>query len=564
MSIELLRPYVERMTILGTSARPPARQLRGRRPQTATLIAASLGFAVIQLDVTVVNVAVKQIGAALGGGIAQLQWVVSAYTLMFAALILAAGSLGDRYGAKRVLCAGFVVFVAASVACGSAPGMAVLIAARAVQGIGAALLGACSLALLNHTFADPRRRARAIGQWAAGASAALSGGPVIGGILIASLGWRAIFVINAPIGLAGLWLAWRYAPETARSAHRRLDLAGVVLAVIALAAFATAVIEAGTYGFTNPWVLAGLAVALLAAAVFTFVEARTATPMLPLALFRQRRFVTPVAIGFGVNVCFYGLIFLFSLLLQAQHGLSALQTGLAFLPMTAAILAANLFSGRISRRTGGPAGAILIGLATMTAGCAGLLWTGPGTGYPAMLAQQILLGGGIGLLVPPMTGLLLSSAERSRSGVASGALTAFRQTGSLLGVALFGTLAASSHFYQGLHTALWISIAILAISGILTWVKAADAGLAAVPAGRSDRRSGPAWHPVGELIAVSAAVRYRHGFRTAPTFCGADPPRWATLRPERPVIWRTVRRRSRSRYAVCVPRCRVWDGIAGL
>lgn len=471
-----------------TRALPSVPRQPGRWPRTATLIAASAGFAVIQLDVTVVNVAVKQIGATFGGGIAQLQWVVSAYTLMFAALILPAGSLGDRFGAKRVLCAGFAVFVAASVACGLAPGIGVLIAARAVQGAGAALLGSCSLALLNHTYSDPRQRARAIGQWAAGASAALSGGPVAGGVLIAALGWRSIFFINVPVGLAGLWLAWRYAPPTPGSARRRVDLAGAATAILALAAFAAAVIEAGSYGFTSLWVLAGLALSLLAAGGFTWSQARAADPILPLALLRQRRFSAPVAVGFGVNICFYGLIFLFSLLFQAQHGMSALQAGLAFLPMTAAILAANLLSGRISAALG-PARAILLGLAAMLSGCAGLLWAGPATGYPAMLAQQVLLGGGLGLLVPPLTSLLLASADRSRSGVASGTLTAFRQAGSLLGIAIFGSLAASrGQFFPGLHSALWISIAVLAASGVLTWLPAGSPWLASRSRPLSGRR----------------------------------------------------------------------------
>lgn len=450
-----------------TAAAPARRTAAG--PRAATLIGTSLGFGVIQLDVTVVNVAVKAIGGTFGGGIAELQWVVSSYVLVFAALILPAGALGDRFGAKRVLCAGFVIFVAASMACGLAPDFAVLIAARAVQGAGAALLGSCSLALLNYTFTSPADRARAIGQWAAGASAALSGGPVIGGILIATLGWRSIFFINTPIGLAGLWLVWRYAKETpqaARAARRGVDLAGAVSAVIALAAFAAAIIEAGSDGFTSPWVLGGLVVSALAVAVFIRAEARTAQPMLPLSLFRHRPFVAPVSVGFLVNVCFYGLIFLFSLLFQEEQGMSALRAGLAFAPMTAAILAANLLSGRVVAAVG-RAGAILAGLAAMAIGCAALLRAGLGTGYPALVGQQILLGGGLGLLVPPMTGLLLSGVDRSRSGAAAGALTAFRQAGSLLGVALFGALAGGGHFFPGLHLALWTSIAILAASGAL-------------------------------------------------------------------------------------------------
>ena len=439
------------------------RRRTGNWPLTATLIATSLGFGMIQLDVTVVNVAVKEIGASFGGGITGLQWVVSSYTLVFAALILAAGALGDRFGAKRVLCTGFVVFMAASVMCGLATGMAMLIAARAVQGLGAALLGSCSLALLNHAFTDPGERSRAVGKWAAGASSALSGGPVIGGILIALFGWRAIFFINVPIGVVGCWLAWRYAPETARSADRRVDARGAVLATIALAVFAASVIEAGSYGFTSLWVLAGLGISLAAAVAFVRAEARAANPMLPLPLFRRPAFISPVSIGLLVNVCFYGLIFLFSLLFQVRHRMSALETGLAFLPMTAAILGANLISGRVSALAG-PHRTILAGLAAMTAGCAGLLWVSPATGYPAMLAQQILLGGGLGLLVPPMTTLLLASADCGRSGVTSGALTAFRQAGSLLGVALFGSLVVGD-FYGGLHTALWISIGTLVVSG---------------------------------------------------------------------------------------------------
>jgi DHA2 family methylenomycin A resistance protein-like MFS transporter len=251
-----------------------SRRRPGSWPLTATLIAASLGFAVIQLDVTVVNVAVKQIGASFGGGITGLQWVVSSYTLVFAALILTAGSLGDRFGAKRVLCTGFVVFVTASVVCGLSVSLGMLIAARAVQGLGAALLGSCSLALLSHAFTDPAERSRAIRTWAAGASGALSGGPVIGGILIALFGWRAIFFINGPIGAVGFWLAWRYAAETDRGADRRVDARGAALATIALAVFATAVVEAGSYGFTSPWVLGGLGAAVAAAAAFVLCEAR--------------------------------------------------------------------------------------------------------------------------------------------------------------------------------------------------------------------------------------------------------------------------------------------------
>ncbi len=432
------------------------------------MIATSVGFAVIQLDVTVVNVAVKQIGAAFGGGVSELQWVISAYTLTFAALILSGGALGDRFGARRVFSAGFVIFVISSIICGLAPSVGVLISARAVQGGGAALLGSCSLALLNHTFHDEHGRGKALGLWAAGASTALSAGPVVGGVLIATFGWRAIFFINLPIGLVGLWLTKRYAQETPQADDRGLDLPGLTATIVALAAFAAATIEAGPHGLTNPFVLVGFAVFALAGVTFLAVEARSKRPMLPLSLFARRAFASPTLIGFLVNVCFYGLIFLFSLLFQAQLGYSALKAGLAFVPMTGAILAANLWTGRLTRRLGA-ARVILIGLVAMAVGCAGLIPTARGAPYDQIVAQQLLLGAGIGLLVPPMTASLLASVERSRSGIASGTLTMMRQTGSLLGIALFGSLIAGhNHFFAGLHVALVISIAVLAAAAALT------------------------------------------------------------------------------------------------
>src|ERR1700754_4753121 len=174
-----------------------------------TLAAMSLGYGVVQLDVTIVNTALGSIGASLGGGVSELQWVVSAYTIAFAAFILTAGALGDRIGAKRVFMAGFAIFTAASVACAFSPNAATLVAARAVQGLGAAILVPNSLALLSHAYPDERQRGRAVGIWAAGASLALTAGPLVGGALIALVGWRSIFLVNLPLGLTGLWLTWR-------------------------------------------------------------------------------------------------------------------------------------------------------------------------------------------------------------------------------------------------------------------------------------------------------------------------------------------------------------------
>lgn len=435
--------------------------------RAGTLAAASLGMGVVQLDVFVVNVGVRQIGAAFGGGTSGLQWVVSAYTLMFAALILTGGALGDRFGARRMFTAGFIIFVAASLGCGLAPGLGTLIAARAVQGAGAAVLAGCSLALISHVFTDRAGRARAVSVWAAGAAAALSAGPVIGGALIAALGWRSIFFINLPIGAAGLLLTRVYAPETQPSG-RRIDLPGQVAVIVALSSLTWALIQGGTAGFTSPSILAGFAVAVAAGTAFCLAETRSTEPMLPLPLFRRPAFAAPAFLGLLVNVAFYGLIFCLSLLFQQQDGYSALRAGLAFLPMSAAVLAANLSAGRFGPVIGARQ-VIWAGLAGMAAGCAGLLTAGPGTPFIQIVGQMVVLGGGIGLLVPPMTSELMGSVDRSRSGMASGTLNAMRQAGSVLGVAVFGSLiAARGRFAAGLHIALLISIALLALGAALT------------------------------------------------------------------------------------------------
>src|ERR1700734_2039094 len=235
-----------------------------------TLLAMSLGYGVVQLDVTIVNTALDRIGTSLGGGVSELQWVVNAYTIAFAAFILTAGALGDRIGAKRVFMAGFAIFTSASLACALASNSAVLIAARAVQGLGAAVLVPNSLALLSHAYPDEKGRGRAVGIWAAGASMALISGPLIGGGLIALVGWRAIFLVNLPIGLVGMWLSWRYASETTRSPQREIDLPGQLAAIAALGCLAAAIIEGGVLGWSHPLVIAGFVASAVLAMLFVW------------------------------------------------------------------------------------------------------------------------------------------------------------------------------------------------------------------------------------------------------------------------------------------------------
>ena len=436
------------------------------QPRTAkslTLAAMSFGFGVVQLDVTIVNTALGSIGSALRAGVSELQWVVSAYTVAFAALILTAGALGDRVGAKRTFMIGFVIFTAASVACAAAPTATLLIAARAIQGAGAAILVPNSLALLNHAYRDANERNRAVGIWAAGASLALMAGPLAGGGLIALIGWRSIFVVNLPIGLTGLWLTWQYADETTRSPQRALDLPAQAAAMGALGCLAGAIIEGGTVGWANAWVISCFAASVVLAACFVVREQRTDQPMLPLALFRHRLFALASLVGLLANVAFYGTIFVLSLFFQQESGRSALATGLAFLPMMAAVFPTNLLASRVAGRWGALR-TIAAGAAIAAAGCASLIGIQPGAGYGELCAPLVAIGAGLGLLVPPLTAMLLGSVETSRSGVAAGVLNSTRQTGSVLGVAVFGTLVQQPHtFVTGTHRSLIISACLFAI-----------------------------------------------------------------------------------------------------
>ena len=437
------------------------------KTQTLTLAAMSLGYGVVQLDVTIVNTALTTIGSGLHADVAALQWVVNAYTIGLAAFILTAGALGDRIGAKRVFIAGFALFTLASVGCALAPNLGVLIAARGVQGVGAAVLVPNSLALLNHTYTETDARGRAVGLWAAGASLALTAGPLAGGLLIQMSGWRAIFLVNLPIGVLGLLLTWRYIEETPPKRNRQLDLPGQAAAMLTLGLLAASIIEGGKLGWRNGFVETAAALAVLCGAAFIFQERRYAQPMLPLELFSQRPFWLSAVVGLWVNIAFYGLIFVLSLFFQKQNGLSPLQTGLAFVPMMAVVLPFNILGPRLSERFG-PSVVIALGSAIAAAGAAGLFIIGKRTPYLQLCAQLLALGAGLGLLVPPLTSMLLGSVDKARSGVASGVLNSARQTGSVIGVALFGTLIATdATFLVGLRIALGLAVGLLLASAAI-------------------------------------------------------------------------------------------------
>ena len=436
-----------------------------------TLAATCVGFALIQLDVTIVNVALPAIGRDLGAGIAGLQWVVDAYALVFASVLLSAGFLADRLGAKRVYAGGMALFALSSLACGLAPGTGTLIAARAVQGVGAAAMLPASLALLNHACGDDRRlRGWAIGWWTSIASVAIASGPVIGGILVAVAGWRWIFLVNLPVALVGAALLTRVADTVTTPGRRGLDLPGQGLAMLALGALTGAVIETGPLGPGNPRVVGWAAVAIVATVALVFVERRSAAPMLPGRLFRSPVVRVAMAFGAAANLSYYGILFVISLYLQEAVGFDAFHAGLAFLPLTATFLLVNALSGWVAGRHG-PRWPMASGAAVAALGFALLLRLGPDSTIADMLPPFVLMPAGMGFAIPAMYTATLAAVDRDLSGTLSAVINAARQAGGVVGVAAFGALAGRRETVTaGLHHA--------AVTGGLLF--AAFAGLMAV------------------------------------------------------------------------------------
>ncbi len=433
------------------------------RDQRGTLAAAGLGFVVVLLDVSVVNVALDALRGRFATDVTGLQWVVNAYTLAFASLLLTTGALGDRFGARRIFTAGFAVFTAASIACGIASSLPLLVAARAVQGVGAALLVPNSLAMLRQAFPDTAQRSRAVGWWGAAGGIALAAGPVLGGLLVTHVGWRSIFLINLPIGIAGVVLTLRYAADAAPPRSRGIDLPGQLAAIVALVALTVCLTEAGRFGWHHPLVYGALLLSVAATAVFLWLELRSAEPMLPLSLFRTATFSVASAAGVIVNFAYYGLIFVFSLFFQIEQQLSAQWTGLAFLPMTVVLMGVNILAGRLLNRIGAKK-LMIAGMVIAASGYLLLLPVSINGSYWMLVVPMLLAASGIAVMVPTMTNVTLSSVDASRSGIASGILNSARQVGGMLGVAVFGFFVHDTRadaFMQGMHLSLLTAAALL-------------------------------------------------------------------------------------------------------
>jgi DHA2 family methylenomycin A resistance protein-like MFS transporter len=430
------RPNIDPMNTTHTSSLPvPARTA----PAIVILFTLAIGFVMAMIDVTAVNTALSDIAASLHVPLTGLVWVVDGYTLTFAALLLAGGALADRFGPKTVYQGGLTVFIIGSVLCALAPSGNALIAARLLQGVGAALFMPSSLSLLTNSYDDDRTRARMLGTWSAIVGCSSSLGPLVGGILVHGFGWRSVFWVNVPLGLLGIVLTQLLVPATPRN-PRVLPVLSHVLGVAALAAMSFVLIEGPSLGWTSAPVLAAAATALLAAGLLVRRERGGPDPMLPRALFATSAFAAANGVGFLINFAVFGQLFLLSLFLQQAGGADALHTGLKLLPMMAAYAVGNLLSGRISARVG-PRPPMLYGLAAGV-GVALLMMAGlqPATPYLLLVLAVIAMNLAIGTAIPGMATTVMLVAGRAHANSAAAALNANRQVGALVGVAIMGTV----------------------------------------------------------------------------------------------------------------------------
>ena len=423
-----------------------------RRTKRITLGTMCFALFMVMLDSTVVNLALPTIQRDLNASMSELQWIVDAFVLALASLLLTGGTLGDMYGRRRAFMTGVALFTGGSVICALAPSTGVLIAARLLQGVGGAVMMPSTLSILTNAFPDARERARAIGLWAGISGLAMAIGPLVGGAMVDRLGWQSIFWINAPIGVIALVLAARFVPESSDRAGRTLDLPGQITAVLGLGALTYAFIEANTYGWTSTRILACFILAAVSLALFLFIEIRGSSPLLQLKFFRNWTFSGANLVGVIVSFAFFGVVFFLSLFLQDVQGYSPTKAGVLQLPATLGVMTAAIVSGRIVGRIGARL-PITIGL-VMT-GTALLFQTGiqPDAGYGSFWYWLLLMGVGIGLIMSPMTTAVMGTVPPARAGMASATSNTMRQVGSVFGIAVLGNLV-TNRFTSELRTSL--------------------------------------------------------------------------------------------------------------
>ena len=450
--------------------------------RTWTLIAVALATFMTYLDNNIVNVALPVIQRDLHLSTAGLEWIVSGYILVFASLLLAGGRLADVYGRKRLFAIGLVIFTAASFVAGLAGSADVLVGARAVQGLGAALLTPTTLAIISATYPDPRERNMAVGVWSAVGALALALGPLLGGLISDHLSWGWIFFINVPVGIATLALGlWAISESRESSAPRRMDMPGVVLSSVALFGLTYSLIEGHDRGWTSPIILGGFLLAATLGLAFVWREQHTAEPMVAMSLFRERVFsgglIALIMWGFGI----FGIYFFTSLYLQNVLGFSPTEAGAAFVPMALLMAAGAIASEGVARRIGAYR-SVGLAMALMAAGIASVSLLGADATFWQLMPSFAAIGVGGGLTVP-LTATVLSAMPRDEAGDASGIFPATREDSALLGITVIGaTLTArqgaavrSGHspidaFLSGYQLGLLVAAVLVAAGGVAAYL----------------------------------------------------------------------------------------------
>jgi EmrB/QacA subfamily drug resistance transporter len=436
-----------------------------------TLTAVAFGLFMIMLDNTVVNVALPSIERDLHISISSLEWIVTSYALVFAALLITGGKLGDMYGRKRIFIAGLVVFTLASLACGLAPSAGFLIGARLVQGAGAALMNPASLSIITATF-PPRQRGTAIGIWAGVSALALAIGPLAGGLIVDNINWNWIFFVNVPVGVLGVVASRIFITESRdTSREQSIDLPGLVTSGLALFALTYGLIEGNQRGWTSAEIVGLFVAAAVLFALFVIVESRQRLAMLDLSLFKNGAFTGANIVALLVSLGMFGVFFYVSLYVQNVLGYTPTQAGAIFLPMTLLIILLAPFAGRASDRVGSR---WLMGGGMALLGVSLLLYQRMGvhSGFWTLLPALVIGGAGMAITMSPMTSAAMGAVPPDKAGVGSGVLNSFRQVGGALGIAIMGAIVASyvhtpvrsllgkQEFVNGLHAALLVSAGI--------------------------------------------------------------------------------------------------------
>ncbi|WP_209441195.1 MFS transporter [Streptomyces aureus] len=453
----------------GASASPGRAGRQPKEQSLAPLLAVCAGYFMVILDVTVVSVAAPVIGREMSASVTGIQWITDGYTLVFAGFLLLGGAMGDRWGNRRIFCTGVAVFTLSSAACALAPNAPFLTAARLVEGLGAALIVPGSLALLRQAYHAPAARSRAFGLWGSMAGIAASAGPLLGGLLVSTVGWRWVFLINLPVGVVCLMLTLRHVEVSPRLVSRALDWPAQVAVVAAVAFLTAALNEAGRRGWTAPAVLTAAGLSLLGAVAFVVRERLARSPAVPLDLLWSRALGGGTAIGLLFNFGFYGMVFTASLYFQHQRGFSALETGVALLPAVAMTMFASVVSARLARRTGDRP-LVMAGMLVASAGLAGWAVAGAEPAYPLLIVPMMAAGFGTSFALTGTTSTVMAAAPQAYSGTASALFNTARQVGSATGVALGGTLLATATTYgQGIRVSMAIgAVAYLTAAG-LAW-----------------------------------------------------------------------------------------------